>query len=145
LTEKDKFRVVVAGIVTNQGDILIGKSVEEDGKTVSGQWHLPGGHLEDEDMKEAVKREMEEETGLEVEVHQIVDVHYDEIADLVRVVYHCESDERELDIDDTSFQDMKWVEVENLEEELGEHSVENFLPREDVQKFLEKLEKMPVF
>lgn len=142
---KDEFPVVVAGIVTNQGDVLIGKSVEEDGKQFSGQWHFPGGHLENEDLEEAVMRELEEETGLGTEIHQIVDVHHNQEAEHVRIVYHCEASSRDFEEDGSSFDDMKWVRPSELEQEIGEHEKENFLSRDRVQNFLDKLEKMPAF
>lgn len=139
----DEFPVVVAGIVTNKGDVLIGKKEEKDGHPVSGQWHLPGGHLgEDEEVREALEREIEEETGLDVDIHQLIEVYRGE-AGMVRVLFHCESDSRDAEADD-DLEDVKWVPPGDLEEELGEYDSDT-VERGEIKKFLEKLEKMPAF
>ncbi len=72
---REKFRTVVKALITYRGEVLIGKKEEEDGHPISGEWHLLGGHLEHgEQVEEAIEREVKEETGLEVEVFQTVDV-----------------------------------------------------------------------
>lgn len=59
----------VGGLVTNdEGKILLAKSHKWLGK-----FTLPGGHIEiGETMEEAVRREVKEETGLDVEVVQFL-------------------------------------------------------------------------
>ena len=140
---EEKFPVVVAGIVTNNGDVLIGKKESVEDHPISDQWHFPGGHLdEDEDVKEAVRREIEEETGLEVKVHQLVDVYRGEVG-IVRVLFHCESEDRSVTPKD-DLQDVKWVEPEALSENLGDYDSSILEEREEIQNFIEKLKKMPV-
>ena len=57
------FRVSVQGICVQDGKIFLTR--ESDDK--SGQWMLPGGGLDfGENMQEALKREVEEEVGLNV-------------------------------------------------------------------------------
>ena len=141
----DKFSVIVTGLVTNKGDILIGKKEEIEDHPMSEQWHLPGGHLEkEEELRDKVIERLDEKTGLEVDVHQLIDVYYDSIGDVLRVIFHCESDGRETEASD-SIEELKWVEPENIGKELGDLENEVLLGREDVLKFLDKLEKMPVF
>ena len=51
--------------------VLLGKR----GQNVAGagKWHVPGGHVkEGEKLVEAVKREVKEETGLDIKIDQIV-------------------------------------------------------------------------
>lgn len=58
---KDK---VVLGIITNEDDVLIVKRKHKEGDLL---WQFPGGKVEaDETSKQAVIREIKEETGIEV-------------------------------------------------------------------------------
>jgi ADP-ribose pyrophosphatase YjhB (NUDIX family) len=64
--------VGVGGVVVQNGRALIVKRAHEPRK---GEWSLPGGMVElGEGLVEAVKREIKEETGLEVEVGDVVEV-----------------------------------------------------------------------
>lgn len=141
----DKFSVVVTGLVTNKGEVLIGKKEKVEDHPMSEQWHLPGGYLEkDEELREKVVEKINEKTGLEVDVHQLIDVYYDETGDILRAVYHCESEGRDTEVAG-NLEDVKWIKPANTGSELGELETEVLLGREDVLKFLDKLEKMPVF
>ncbi len=60
----------VAGVVVHEGRVLLIKRGKEPGK---GEWNLPGGLVEvGETLKEAVAREVKEETGLRVAVGDLV-------------------------------------------------------------------------
>lgn len=57
----------VAGILINGTKVLIGKKIEKEGHFLSGGWHLPGGHMnENETAEHAIVREFKEETNLDV-------------------------------------------------------------------------------
>jgi ADP-ribose pyrophosphatase YjhB (NUDIX family) len=141
----DEFSVVVTGLVTNKGEILIGKKEEVEDHPMSGQWHLPGGYLEkDDELQEKVVEKIKEKTGLEVDVHQLIDVYYDETGDILRAVFHCESEGRDAEAGG-NLEEVKWIKPANTGSKLGELETEVLLGREDVLKFLDKLEKMPVF
>lgn len=57
-------KVGVAVIVIREGKVLLGKRKNSHG---DGQWAFPGGHLEfGEEIQDCAKRELLEETGLEV-------------------------------------------------------------------------------
>lgn len=139
---KDKFRVIVSGIVTNQGETLIGQKVEKEGHPYSEEWHFPGGHMDrDEDVKNAVKREIKEETGQEVEVHHLVDTYVTD-SGAVRILFHCGAKKKDAEAAD-DLKDVKWVEPGELEQELDKEA-DMIGRREEVEKFLKKLEKAPV-
>ncbi|MFB6209863.1 MAG: NUDIX hydrolase [Candidatus Nanohaloarchaea archaeon] len=142
----DKFRVVCTGITTNKGEVLLGKKEKDEGHPYSEEWHFPGGHMDEgEEVREAVKREIEEETGLEVEVHQLVDIMFKEFHErdpLVRVFFHCESDGREAEAAD-DLQEIEWVEPEKLEDYF--EAEKKVLERAEISNLVEKLKKMPAF
>ena len=81
--------VGVTGAVVRDGRVLFVRRNYEPGK---GTWTLPGGFAEHtETLEEAVKRELREETGIEVEVQGVVGVRtrYTEKHGAVLVVFRC--------------------------------------------------------
>ncbi|NOY14908.1 MAG: NUDIX domain-containing protein [bacterium] len=72
--EKRPYLAVDAVIFKKHKDklqVLLGKRGK--GIAGAGKWHVPGGHVkEGEKLTEAVKREVREETGLEIVIDQIV-------------------------------------------------------------------------
>ena len=64
--------IIICGIIEHKGRILIGKKIEcEHPVDLGGKWHLPGGRLEKgESLEEGLKREIKEETNLDVEVKE---------------------------------------------------------------------------
>lgn len=68
---------VAAGVITNAaGRVLLAR--RPDHVHQGGLWEFPGGKLEDnEDVEEALKRELYEETGITVEhSHPLIRIHY---------------------------------------------------------------------
>jgi mutator protein MutT len=82
----DRPIVGVGGVVVQDGQVLIVKRAHEPRK---GEWSLPGGIVElGETLVEALKRELKEETGLEVDVGDVVEV-FDRVHRLDgRIQYH---------------------------------------------------------
>lgn len=78
--------VGVGGVIVKDGRALIVKRAHEPRK---GEWSLPGGVVElGETLVDAVRRELKEETGLEVEVGDVVEV-FDRVHRLEhRIRYH---------------------------------------------------------
>lgn len=147
--EAEKFRTVVKALITNRGDILIGKKEETDGHPISGEWHILGGHLEkDEEVEEAVKREVKEETGLDVKIHQVIDVMSfswkDGEKDSLQIVYHCEPEKRDEEpLDD--LEEMKWVSPAEITDYVHTEEAERLENRQEQSNFLQKLEELPTF
>jgi ADP-ribose pyrophosphatase YjhB (NUDIX family) len=69
------YHVVAANLIEEDGEYLL---VQEGKEAVHGQWNLPAGGVDQEDIKEAAKREAREETGLEVEPESFLGVFVDE-------------------------------------------------------------------
>ncbi len=64
--------VGVGGVVIDNGRALL---IRRGGPPMEGQWSIPGGMLElGETLAEGVARELAEETGLEVDVVDIIEV-----------------------------------------------------------------------
>ena len=64
---------VVGAIIEKDGKILL---VQETKPAVKGMWNHPAGWLEvNEDPKEAVKREIKEETGFDFEPKNILGIY----------------------------------------------------------------------
>jgi 8-oxo-dGTP diphosphatase len=112
--------VGVGAVVVKDGQALIIKRANEPYK---GQWSIPGGRVElGESLVDAVRREMREETGLQVEVGPVIEVferiqHHDG-----RVLYHfviidyvCSCTGGDLCAGDDA-EDAVWVTSEQLEQ-----------------------------
>ncbi|MFZ5810339.1 MAG: NUDIX hydrolase [Chloroflexota bacterium] len=67
-------KVAVAVLVKEGEKILLGRRVNDPGR---GQWTLPAGFVDaNEDPRQAAERECLEETGLKVEIKELLDVIY---------------------------------------------------------------------
>jgi ADP-ribose pyrophosphatase YjhB (NUDIX family) len=82
----DRPIVGVGGVVVQDGRALLVKRAREPRK---GEWSLPGGIVElGEALVEAARREIKEETGLDVEVGEVIEV-FDRVHRLDgRIQYH---------------------------------------------------------
>jgi ADP-ribose pyrophosphatase YjhB (NUDIX family) len=142
--DRDVFRTVVKALITHDGEVLIGQKEDEEGHPISGEWHILGGHLAvNEAVETAVKREVREETSLDVTVEDIVDVMTfqwgaDGPKDSVQLLYHCHADSRDAEPRD-DLQAVQWVDPDDLSEFLCAEEATRLCERPRQQAFVEKL------
>ena len=71
MAKKPSPQVVVAGVIEQDGRILIGK--RKQGKKFAGNWEFPGGTLEKgETPEQCLRRELREELAVEIEVGDLI-------------------------------------------------------------------------
>lgn len=77
---------VVGALIEDNDKILLCKRMHKD--QFGSMWEFPGGKVEDnEDKVEALKRELKEEIGIEIDVSDLVDIFEDEIPTMKIHVY----------------------------------------------------------
>ncbi len=116
--DEKKFEVIVLGILfdTKTKKILIGK--RKDPKDIEGlSWAFPGGRPEKgEELEEALKREIKEETNYDVESLGVVYAKtYPEKRDLISVYFLCEIIGGEEKAND-DFSELKWISTREIED-----------------------------
>ena len=78
--------VGVGGVVVHRNRVLL---IRRGGEPLKGEWSIPGGLLEvGEELSQAARRELKEETGLDVEPLEIVEVFDRVFRQGRRVRYH---------------------------------------------------------
>jgi 8-oxo-dGTP diphosphatase len=81
--------IVAAGVLVENRRVLLTR--RKPGTHLAGAWEFPGGKVQaGEDPREALRRELKEELGLEVVVGEIVDVtfhRYDEARKAVLLLF----------------------------------------------------------
>jgi 8-oxo-dGTP diphosphatase len=77
--------VVAAAILVEHGRVLL--SQRKAGTHLAGAWEFPGGKVEPgEDPREALRRELSEELGIDARVGEIVDVTFHRYTDADKAV-----------------------------------------------------------
>lgn len=71
----ERQRIAAYALLTRDGEVLL---TQMSSRTrIEGRWTLPGGGIDHgEDPRDALRREVYEETGLHVEPGRVVDVHH---------------------------------------------------------------------
>ena len=109
--------IVTTGILRDKELLLIIKRNEND-VLYPGAWEFPGGHLEKgETLKEALKRELEEEIGFVHEFELLITNYYDEIKEKNGLLIHNIEIDFIIDVDSSKIKvklsdehcDYKWV------------------------------------
>lgn len=85
MADTPRHSVSVAGIVVNKGGQVLVIQRRDN-----GHWEPPGGVLElDEQFEEGVRREVREETGMDVHVERLTGVYKNLTVGVVALVFRC--------------------------------------------------------
>lgn len=64
--------LAIVALIEKDNLFLIGKKIEKNNHPLSGRWHIPGGKVNPgEDFEMALKREMKEETNLDLKIDKL--------------------------------------------------------------------------
>lgn len=111
-------KLVVLGIVENEkGEILISQRFEPILPEVHLKWDLPGGKNEfGESLENTIVREIEEETGLKVEVVNLIPKTLSKVWEYrdceqhtILICFLCKLAGGELQLNDKKINDLKWI------------------------------------
>jgi len=121
-------RIIVCPVIQNEGEYLLCKMAADRG-VFPGQWALSGGGVESgETMEEALRREIREELGEELDITEVKpwafrdDVRMKTYADgtteeiyMIYLIFDCVSANRAITFNE-EFQDVIWVSPEAMKE-----------------------------
>ncbi len=142
--------VTVDAIVVRDNKVLLGKRGSFNGKLIleSGKWALFGGFMErDETLKQAIQREILEESGWKVENLQLLTINDTpnrpaEDRQNVSFVFIAQASEKISD-NDEEVKELKWFDLDNLpkKEEMAFDFYENL---ELYKKYLRENLTLPI-
>jgi nucleoside triphosphatase len=129
---------VTGALILNENDeIFLMKSPKWE-----NQWLVPGGHVEKgEKIEECVKREVKEETGLEVSEIEFVTVlegmpeSFERDTHFIFLNYSCRAENQEVELDQREAVEHVWIDPE---EALGSDLKVNDSTEDFIEKFLKK-------
>ncbi|MBX9808882.1 8-oxo-dGTP diphosphatase MutT [Candidatus Gracilibacteria bacterium] len=106
---------VTAAIISRDNKLLIAKRGE--GKHLSGFWEFPGGKIEEgENPKDCLKREINEELGVDIKVgdYFMTNEHSYGEKRISLAAFHCEIISGNIELHDHD--EIKWVTISELEQ-----------------------------
>ena len=115
MTEEYAIPATGALILNEEDDVFLMKSPKWE-----GQWLVPGGKIEKGDsMKETVRKEVREETGLEVENIELMNVKdggnpddFSRDTHFIFLNFICRAEEQEVKLDQREAVDYTWIDPE---------------------------------
>jgi 8-oxo-dGTP pyrophosphatase MutT (NUDIX family) len=138
-----EFEVIVRGVIRRGNRLLIGRKRRDVPHPLQGEWHFVGGRLEyDENPWKAIKREVEEETGISVEPIGIIDAFpeflvWPEESGIppqytLHLIFDCVAVEGEAEARD-DIEEVRWIELD----EVGNYlTKDTLLNSEKLKRFL---------
>jgi 8-oxo-dGTP diphosphatase len=105
---------VVAALIVRENKILICQRTEDQAMPL--KWEFPGGKVEpDEDLKDALHRELDEELGIDAEIgRKIAAIQHTYANGASLALYFYRVDHFENEIDNRIFRDVRWVDRKEL-------------------------------
>ena len=107
-------KIVAGGLIEKNGKYLL---IQETKEKCRGQWNIPAGGVADgENVIEAAKREVFEETGCKVEITGILEIVNKNLEniDVINFVFDAELIEENIQIDGKEISDVKWFSYEEI-------------------------------
>jgi 8-oxo-dGTP diphosphatase len=105
---------VVAALIVREEKILICQRAE--GQAMPFKWEFPGGKVEpEEDLKDALRRELEEELGIDAVIgRKIAAVQHAYSGGNTIALYFYRVDQFDREIQNRIFRDVRWVDRKDL-------------------------------
>jgi 8-oxo-dGTP diphosphatase len=105
---------VVAALIVRESKILICQRTEDQAMPL--KWEFPGGKVEpDEDLKDALRRELDEELGIDAEIgNKIAAIQHTYANGASLALYFYRVDRFRNEIDNRIFRDVRWVDRKEL-------------------------------
>jgi 8-oxo-dGTP diphosphatase len=105
---------VVAALIVRENKILICQRTEDQAMPL--KWEFPGGKVEpDEDLKDALHRELDEELGIDAEIgRKVAAIQHTYANGASLALYFYRVDHFENEIDNRIFRDVRWVDRKEL-------------------------------
>lgn len=119
-------KVIVGGVIEKDGKFLL---VQEAKEKCRGKWNIPAGHLRtNESIIDGVKREVQEETGCDIELTGVLQIGNIVLKDdiIITVIFSTRLLKENIKYDKNEILDVKWFTYEellNMKDELREYNL----------------------